>query len=44
MEGSKNAALPLLAAAASLDRGVRLSGVPASADVQIMLGLLEQTG
>ncbi|MFI9210984.1 UDP-N-acetylglucosamine 1-carboxyvinyltransferase [Streptomyces sp. NPDC053253] len=44
VDGSKNAALPLLAAAASLGRGVRLSGVPASADVQRMLCLLEQTG
>ncbi|WP_406132829.1 UDP-N-acetylglucosamine 1-carboxyvinyltransferase [Streptomyces zaomyceticus] len=44
VDGSKNAALPLLAAAASLGRGVRLSGVPASADVQKMLGLLEQAG
>ncbi|MFJ6517480.1 UDP-N-acetylglucosamine 1-carboxyvinyltransferase [Streptomyces filamentosus] len=44
VDGSKNATLPLLAAAASLGRGVRLSGVPASADVQRMLGLLEQTG
>ncbi|WP_240362604.1 hypothetical protein [Streptomyces sp. S1D4-23] len=43
-DGSKNAALPLLAAAASLRRGVHLSGVPASADVQRMLGLLEQCG
>ncbi|MFF9143901.1 UDP-N-acetylglucosamine 1-carboxyvinyltransferase [Streptomyces sp. NPDC014861] len=44
VDGSKNAALPLLAAAASLGRGVRLSGIPASADVQRMLGLLEQCG
>ncbi|MFG3240796.1 UDP-N-acetylglucosamine 1-carboxyvinyltransferase [Streptomyces sp. NPDC048157] len=44
VDGSKNATLPLLAAAASLGRGVRLSGVPTSADVQMMLGLLEQTG
>ncbi|MGW0117179.1 UDP-N-acetylglucosamine 1-carboxyvinyltransferase [Streptomyces sp. NPDC003327] len=44
VDGSKNAALPLLGAAASLGRGVRLSGVPASADVQRMLGLLEQAG
>ncbi|WP_411146351.1 UDP-N-acetylglucosamine 1-carboxyvinyltransferase [Streptomyces sp. x-80] len=43
-DGSKNAALPLLAAAASLGRAVHLSGVPASADVQRMLGLLEQCG
>ncbi|MYV67002.1 hypothetical protein GT043_13875 [Streptomyces sp. SID2131] len=44
VDSSKKAALPLLAAAASLDRGVRLSGVPASADVQITLGLLERAG
>jgi UDP-N-acetylglucosamine 1-carboxyvinyltransferase len=43
-DGSKNAALPLLAAAASLGREVYLSGVPASTDVQSMLGLLEQCG
>jgi UDP-N-acetylglucosamine 1-carboxyvinyltransferase len=43
-DGSKNAALPLLAAAASLGRGAHLSGVPASADVQLMLGLLQQAG
>jgi UDP-N-acetylglucosamine 1-carboxyvinyltransferase len=43
-DGSKNAALPLLAAAASLGRGVHLSGVPASADVQLMLGLLQRCG
>ncbi|MYV65969.1 UDP-N-acetylglucosamine 1-carboxyvinyltransferase [Streptomyces sp. SID2131] len=44
VDGSKNAALPMLAAAASLGREVRLSSVPASADVQRMLGLLEQAG
>ncbi len=44
VDGSKNAALPLLATAASLGRAVHLSGVPASADVQRMLGLLEQAG
>ncbi|MFC9486036.1 UDP-N-acetylglucosamine 1-carboxyvinyltransferase [Streptomyces hydrogenans] len=44
VDGSKNAALPLLAAAASLGRAVHLSGVPASADVQRMLDLLEQAG
>ncbi|WP_435239173.1 UDP-N-acetylglucosamine 1-carboxyvinyltransferase [Streptomyces sp. YPW6] len=43
-DGSKNAALPLLAAAASLRRGVHLSGVPASADVQTMLALLQRCG
>ncbi|MGW3926475.1 UDP-N-acetylglucosamine 1-carboxyvinyltransferase [Streptomyces microflavus] len=44
VDGSKNAALPLLAAAASLRCGVHLSGVPASADVQLMLGLLQRCG
>ncbi|WP_432091509.1 UDP-N-acetylglucosamine 1-carboxyvinyltransferase [Streptomyces sp. NRRL F-5630] len=44
VDGSKNAALPLLAAAASVGRAVRLSGIPASADVQRMLGLLERSG
>ncbi|MFF7234267.1 UDP-N-acetylglucosamine 1-carboxyvinyltransferase [Streptomyces sioyaensis] len=44
VDGSKNAALPLLAAAASLRRGVRLSGVPASTDVSRMLTLLERCG
>ncbi|GGN65519.1 UDP-N-acetylglucosamine 1-carboxyvinyltransferase 2 [Streptomyces kronopolitis] len=43
-DGSKNAALPLLAAAASLRRGVHLSGVPASTDVSRMLTLLERCG
>ncbi|WP_051106114.1 UDP-N-acetylglucosamine 1-carboxyvinyltransferase [Streptomyces hokutonensis] len=43
-DGSKNAALPLLAAAASLGREVYLSGIPAGTDVQSMLGLLEQCG
>ncbi|MEU0846303.1 UDP-N-acetylglucosamine 1-carboxyvinyltransferase [Streptomyces sp. NPDC005962] len=44
VDGSKNAALPLLATAASLRRSVHLSGVPASADVQLMLGLLPRSG
>lgn len=44
VDGSKNAALPLLAAAASLGRTVHLAGLPASADVQLMLNLLEQCG
>ncbi|MEE1838388.1 UDP-N-acetylglucosamine 1-carboxyvinyltransferase [Streptomyces sp. JV190] len=43
VDGSKNAALPLLAAA-SLRRSVHLSGVPDSSDVQLMLGLLQQCG
>ncbi|MGI5262481.1 UDP-N-acetylglucosamine 1-carboxyvinyltransferase [Streptomyces angustmyceticus] len=44
VDGSKNATLPLLAAAASLRRGVHLSGVPASTDVSRMLTLLERCG
>ncbi|MGR3935282.1 UDP-N-acetylglucosamine 1-carboxyvinyltransferase [Streptomyces sp. BRA346] len=44
VDGSKNAALPLLAAAASLRRSVHLSAVPASTDVQLMLGLLQRSG
>ncbi|MHB9861058.1 UDP-N-acetylglucosamine 1-carboxyvinyltransferase [Streptomyces sp. YIM S03343] len=44
VDGSKNAALPLLAAAAALDRPMRLSNLPANTDVQIMLSLLQQAG
>ncbi|WP_026179585.1 hypothetical protein [Streptomyces hokutonensis] len=44
VDGSKNAALPLLAAAAALGRPVRLTNVPANTDVQIMLALLQQAG
>ncbi|MGW1197247.1 UDP-N-acetylglucosamine 1-carboxyvinyltransferase [Streptomyces sp. NPDC002536] len=44
VDGSKNACLPLLAAAAATGRHVKLSNVPASADVQQMLALLQQTG
>lgn len=44
VDGSKNAALPLLAASAALGRSVHLSGVPDSADVQLLLGLLQQAG
>ncbi|CAK7281954.1 UDP-N-acetylglucosamine 1-carboxyvinyltransferase [Streptomyces misionensis JCM 4497] len=44
VDGSKNAALPLLAAAAALGRAVRLSNVPDSTDVQILLVLLRQAG
>ncbi|MEV5507888.1 UDP-N-acetylglucosamine 1-carboxyvinyltransferase [Streptomyces orinoci] len=44
VDGSKNACLPLLAAAAATRRHVKLSNVPASADVQLMLRLLERTG
>ena len=43
-DGSKNAALPLLAAAAALRRPVRLGNMPASADVDAMLMLLQQSG
>ncbi|MFF6874668.1 UDP-N-acetylglucosamine 1-carboxyvinyltransferase [Streptomyces sp. NPDC012474] len=44
VDGSKNAAFPLLAAAAALGRPVRLGNVPANTDVQIMLALLQQAG
>ncbi|MBK3564796.1 MULTISPECIES: UDP-N-acetylglucosamine 1-carboxyvinyltransferase [unclassified Streptomyces] len=44
VDGSKNAALPLLATAAALGRPVRLTNVPANTDVQIMLALLHQAG
>ncbi|MDJ0340428.1 UDP-N-acetylglucosamine 1-carboxyvinyltransferase [Streptomyces sp. H10-C2] len=44
VDGSKNAALPLLAAAAALGRSVHLTGVPASADVQHMLALIQHSG
>ncbi|AZP23775.1 UDP-N-acetylglucosamine 1-carboxyvinyltransferase [Streptomyces aquilus] len=44
VDGSKNAALPLLAAAAALCRPVKLCNVPANTDVQIMLALLNQAG
>ncbi|MFE9607161.1 UDP-N-acetylglucosamine 1-carboxyvinyltransferase [Streptomyces sp. NPDC006012] len=44
VDGSKNAALPLLAAAAALGRPVRLSNIPANTDVQIMLSLLQHAG
>ncbi|WP_435643203.1 UDP-N-acetylglucosamine 1-carboxyvinyltransferase [Streptomyces sp. H49] len=44
VDGSKNAALPLMAAAAALGRPGRLSNVPDSTDVQIMLTLLHQAG
>lgn len=44
VDGSKNAALPLLAAAAALGRPVRLSNIPANTDVQIMFALLQQAG
>ncbi|MFF3740209.1 UDP-N-acetylglucosamine 1-carboxyvinyltransferase [Streptomyces sp. NPDC002566] len=44
VDGSKNAALPLLAAAAALGRPVRLGNIPANTDVQIMQALLQQAG
>ncbi|PJN04274.1 UDP-N-acetylglucosamine 1-carboxyvinyltransferase [Streptomyces sp. CB01201] len=44
VDGSKNAALPLLAAAAALHRPVQLAKVPANADVQAMLTLLQYAG
>ncbi|MEY9888410.1 UDP-N-acetylglucosamine 1-carboxyvinyltransferase [Catenulispora sp. MAP5-51] len=44
VDGSKNACLPLLAAAATLGTGVRLTGVPDSTDVVSMIRLLDQAG
>jgi UDP-N-acetylglucosamine 1-carboxyvinyltransferase len=44
VDGSKNAALPLLAAAATLTDPVVLSGLPTSSDVEVMLGLLRRGG
>ncbi|MCX4822450.1 UDP-N-acetylglucosamine 1-carboxyvinyltransferase [Streptomyces sp. NBC_01142] len=44
VDGSKNAALPLLAAAAALHRPVRLQNVPSSTDVQTMITLMHQAG
>lgn len=44
VDGSKNAALPLIAAAATLLRPVQLGNVPASSDVQILLDLLRRAG
>ncbi|MCX3059796.1 UDP-N-acetylglucosamine 1-carboxyvinyltransferase [Streptomyces beihaiensis] len=44
VDGSKNAALPLLATAAALHRPVRLSNVPTSTDVETLLTLLQQSG
>lgn len=44
VDGSKNAALPLLAAAAALHRPVHLGNVPANTDVETMLTLLQQSG
>ncbi|MFI9269409.1 UDP-N-acetylglucosamine 1-carboxyvinyltransferase [Kitasatospora sp. NPDC052896] len=44
VDGSKNAALPLLAAAAAIRCPVHLGNVPYSADVQQMLALLQHSG
>ncbi|MEU1728434.1 hypothetical protein [Nonomuraea sp. NPDC005692] len=44
VDGSKNAALPLIAAAAAVGRLVHLSNVPQCQDVETMLGLLQQCG
>lgn len=44
VDGSKNAALPLLAAAALLGCRVTLDNVPASSDVQTMLTLIQYAG
>ncbi|GGL05404.1 hypothetical protein [Streptomyces flaveus] len=44
VDGSKNAALPMLASAAALRRPVRLRSLPASTDVQVMLALLQHAG
>lgn len=44
VDGSKNSCLPLLATAATLGGGIRLSGVPDSIDVASMLWLLDQVG
>jgi UDP-N-acetylglucosamine 1-carboxyvinyltransferase len=44
VDGSKNAALPLLAAAAAVGRLVELGNVPHCQDVRTMLGLLQQFG
>ncbi|MCZ4118681.1 MULTISPECIES: UDP-N-acetylglucosamine 1-carboxyvinyltransferase [unclassified Streptomyces] len=44
VDGSKNAALPLLATAATMRRTVHLSNVPASTDVQGLLTLLQSCG
>ncbi|MQS35826.1 UDP-N-acetylglucosamine 1-carboxyvinyltransferase [Streptomyces katsurahamanus] len=44
VDGSKNAALPLLAAAAALRQPVHLGNVPTNTDVETMLTLLRQGG
>ncbi|MGW0842555.1 hypothetical protein ACWD26_20795 [Streptomyces sp. NPDC002787] len=44
VDGSKNVALPLVAAAAALGCPVRLSNIPANTDIQTMLALLQASG
>jgi UDP-N-acetylglucosamine 1-carboxyvinyltransferase len=44
VDGSKNAALPLLAAAAATGRTVHLANVPPIADIDAMLALLRRSG
>ncbi|MFJ4799824.1 UDP-N-acetylglucosamine 1-carboxyvinyltransferase [Streptomyces murinus] len=44
VDGSKNAALPLLAAAAAMHRPVHVGNVPRNTDVETMLTLLQQAG
>ncbi|MBT2451061.1 UDP-N-acetylglucosamine 1-carboxyvinyltransferase [Streptomyces sp. ISL-43] len=44
VDGSKNAALPLLATAAAVRRTIQLENVPASADVHWMLTLIQGAG
>lgn len=44
VDGSKNAALPLLACAAVTEGPVQVSNIPSSADVSVMLTLLEHAG
>jgi len=44
VDGSKNAALPLLAAAAAISDPVDLAGIPASGDVTALTGLLAGAG
>jgi UDP-N-acetylglucosamine 1-carboxyvinyltransferase len=44
VDGSKNAALPLLAAAAALHRPVCLGNTPTNTDVETMITLLQQLG
>ncbi|MFD4909880.1 UDP-N-acetylglucosamine 1-carboxyvinyltransferase [Kitasatospora purpeofusca] len=44
VDGSKNAALPLIAAAAVTSRTVHVERIPRSTDVQVMLALLREMG